>query len=43
MTANQLLKFADEHAHDTDGFAEIEESLHIERIEILTKLVSISS
>ena len=38
MTANQLLKFAEEHAHDTDGFAAIEESLYTERTAIIIQL-----
>ena len=38
MTANQLLKFADEHAHDVDGFVAIEESLYTERTEIIIQL-----
>ena len=38
MTANQLLKFADQHAHDADGFAAIEESLYTERTEIIIQL-----
>jgi hypothetical protein len=40
MTANQLLKFADEHAHDVDGFATINETLYTERLEIIRKLES---
>ena len=40
MTANQLLKFADQHAHDFDGFAAINEALYTERIEIIRKLES---
>ena len=40
MTANQLLKFADEHAHDVDGFTAINEALYAERIEIIRKLES---
>lgn len=40
MTANQLLKFADEHAHDVDGFTSINEALYTERIEIIRKLES---
>ena len=40
MTVNQLLKFADEHAHDVDGFASIDEALYTERIEIIRKLES---
>ena len=40
MTANQLLKFADKHAHDVDGFAAIDEALCTERLEIIRKLES---
>lgn len=40
MTANQLLKFADKHAHDIDGFAAIDEALYTERLEIIRKLES---
>lgn len=40
MTVNQLLKFADEHAHDVDGFASIDEVLYTERLDIIRKLES---